>query len=1848
MGSDDVTIGGTVTATFDDKTVANSKPITLSGSYTKSGADAGNYYITQPTGLTANITAIELTVSVSANNKEYDGIATATLGAASFNGIIGSDDVTIGGTVTAEFNNKNVGNNKPITLTGSYTKSGSDAGNYYITQPSGLTANITEKDLNIIVTAQNKVYDGNDAATLNTPSFSNLIGGDDVSIGGTVTANFNNINVGNTKPVSLTGNYTISGSDAGNYNLIQPSGLTANITPKDLYITADNQAKCQGVGVTLNGTEFSVSGIISPDEVTSVTLTSAGTSAGTAASSTAYNILPSAAVGSGLSNYTLHYNNGQFLVRSNPVASFSFNDNSQCFVGHGFNLTNTSSNGATTGSGTINDWSWTATGSSNAAFTGAGPHGPLTYGTHGDYTINLTVTDNYGCTNSTNFTNNVRVFEHPTAAFTTTESSGSANNDYNICTGATVNFNGSSSTYGFGATSLTYQWRRDNANATGTGSTSATYSPAVNAVNNPDAITFALRVTDNNGCTSNAFAAEPTQVINVYPFASPSLTTPDIGAQGQFGSIGLNGNGGQLICNGAAIFSGSATIPSGSVVSYVFNYGDGSGLVSVSDPSLMKHTYPTVTNVPWGTPGEPNVRYTIQMTAITDQGCSTSTSISRDVKTGPDASIGLTDPSTQSVTNNSFEFLFGNTDQHPSYKTSNLWTFGDGTSTTASYLNITPKIYTTAGNFRAHLIIYTNTGCTDTAYYDVVVTPAPAASFSITPNACSNRDVTFNSGASVGATTYAWNFGDGNTSTSANPTHTYAADGNYTVTLTINGGASSTNQSVSVVTNPVAGSISSSVNSCTNEYTFTSNATGTNLTYAWTFSGGSGSASTSSSAQRTYANTDPTTVDLVVTANGVCSTAVSQLGFTPVAEIAGPNAGLSASLVSACSTSVTVTNTSTNANQYEYKVDGGSYATQTTFPFNIDFLTPGVHTIYLKASDNGLCPDEASVNITVAPALAGFAVTPPACGKTLSFTNTSSISYGTPTYSWNFNSGEGSSNLENPEFTFATGGSKPVSITVTTVSGCTIDFITSVDVSTLTGPTASFSHAAAAGCGNGRIFTNTTVGSGLTFNWSFGDNTNTNLENPTKYFAASGNHQVTLTVSDGVCSSSSTQTVNIGSFNGNAASFEEGSGNYSQSLTGNNFNFSNTTVSSSTSWTPSYLWNFGDGTTSTNTHVFNKSYAAAGTYTVTLTAVSSAGCSTTFARNIVIQAANAANFTYTPNTCGSTDITFNSSSSVGASTYSWNFGDGNTSTNGNPTHTYAAPGTYNVVLTINGSIASTPQSVVVSSAPTGVSITPSVNTCNTTYTYTAAATGSNLTYLWAFTNVNGSAATLTNSTVTKSYSAVGTENVTLTVYSGSCSTSVSLNGYAVDEAGALVTSNLVVTAANACSGTRTINNTGSTGASFAVSIDGGSYTTQSTFPYDVTGLSAGVHTIALKAINGSCEDIDEVTVTIGSVTAAFTPTPSACNQNVAFLNTSTATYGTPTYAWTFAAASPGVSTSTNPSTTYNSSGLNSATLVATLSNGCSTSVTNNSINVSSGTGPVPSFTSSFVNTSACSTGYVFTSTSTGATNYTWDFGDGVEDINTANASIFHTYSATGNYTVTLTARSSGGCSNSVSNSITVSSVGQQVPDASISLAFGANASQCITGNTFYFDNGSRVNSPQWMPSHAWDFGDGTTATQTHIHFKKEYASPGTYTVTLTSTAVNGCSGTASFLVTVNPTPCAGMSKTDEPGYYSGSEQFEGRGSNATGMLSTSLENQITLYPNPNNGDFKIAFGDISDKNARIVIIDITGREVYNSNKQINSQSELELSDLNLAGGKYTLIYQGSNNQLVHKSFAVIK
>ncbi|MFJ3313895.1 YDG domain-containing protein [Herbaspirillum huttiense] len=256
IGGDAVSLGGSGVGTFANKNAGTNKAVTVSG-YTLSGADAGNYLISQPTGLSASISKANLNVGgITAQGKTYDGLTSATLSGTASVTAIGSDVVSLGGTGVGVFIDKNAGVNKVVNVSG-YTLSGSDAGNYNLVQPTGVSATISKANLTMSgLTANNKTYDGTTAATLSGTASVTALGSDTVSVTGTGTASFADKNVGTGKGVTVSG-YTLTGTDAGNYNLVSPGGLSANISKANLTVagvSAQSRTYDGTTAATLGGT----------------------------------------------------------------------------------------------------------------------------------------------------------------------------------------------------------------------------------------------------------------------------------------------------------------------------------------------------------------------------------------------------------------------------------------------------------------------------------------------------------------------------------------------------------------------------------------------------------------------------------------------------------------------------------------------------------------------------------------------------------------------------------------------------------------------------------------------------------------------------------------------------------------------------------------------------------------------------------------------------------------------------------------------------------------------------------------------------------------------------------------------------------------------------------------------------------------------------------------------------------------------------------------------------------------------------------------------------------------------------------------------------------------------------------------------------------------------------------------------------------------------------------------------------------------------------------------------------------------------------------------------------------
>jgi PKD repeat protein len=219
-------------------------------------------------------------------------------------------------------------------------------------------------------------------------------------------------------------------------------------------------------------------------------------------------------------------------------------------------------------------------------------------------------------------------------------------------------------------------------------------------------------------------------------------------------------------------------------------------------------------------------------------------------------------------------------------------------------------------------------------------------------------------------------------------------------------------------------------------------------------------------------------------------------------------------------------------------------------------------------------------------------------------------------------------------------------------------------------------------------FTDKSTGTPTKWKWTFGDGTYSTAQNPTHKYSAAGKYTVTLTASNAAGSNTATKS-NYITVTGNsqipAADF------WGSPLSGKaplKVTFTETSKGSPTAW----KWDFGDGTYSTEKSPTHK-YSKAGTYTVKLTAINSAGSSTKTKYNYIkvsgtYQAPSAA-FSASPiSGKAPLNVKFTDKSTGTPTSRKWTFGDGTTSTTKNPTHKYSKKGKYTVKLTATNSAGS--------------------------------------------------------------------------------------------------------------------------------------------------------------------------------------------------------------------------------------------------------------------------------------------------------------------------------------------------------------------------------------------------------------------------------------------------------------------------------------------------------------------------------------------------------------------------------
>ena len=1329
---------------------------------------------------------------------------------------------------------------------------------------------------------------------------------------------------------------------------------------------------------------------------------------------------------------------------------------------------------------------WTFPGGTPSSSTAQNPS--VTYSITGTFNVTLRVTNSVGSDTYT-APSYINVQAPPMALFT-----------YAI-NGKTVTFTNSSTN----ATSYLWNFGNGNTstqtNATITYATAGTYTVTLTAINGCGTNTYSETIvivippvagftaTPTNGCSPVVVQFTNTSTPNAtfynwqFPGGSPATSTD---AQPQVtyfvpGTYSVTLTAGNTA--GTNTFSRNNYITVGQGSDANFNFSINNRTVTFQNTSSNASSYiwdfgngntgtstnPTVTYAADGT-------YNVILTAI---GTCGQTFIIKEITISSAPTAGFTSGPTTGCTPLTVQY----TSTASANATTFNWQFPGGIPATSTAQNPL-VVYQTSGTYSVIFTASNNVGsatATQTNY--ITANSAPVTGFTQSVN---NSTATF-SNTTTNATTYSWNFGDNTTSTNANPTRTYLTDGTYTVVLSATNACGTTtfSRTVIIATQPSAGFTVANASGCAPFIVQFSNTSSTNVTgYNWQFPGGMPATSTLQNPSVAYSAPGAYSVTLTVSNATGTATAVQNNIVTVNPK---PTTAFISTIVGR---TVTFANNSSNAVSYQWSFGDGNTSTQPN-PGHT-YAADGTYTVVLTATNTcGTTTAAQTVVIATAPTAGFTAANTTGCGPlTVQYTNTSSVN--SNTFNWQFPGGNpATSTAQNPAITYNAAGTYSVTLTVGNSIGNNTATQTNV-VTVAPVPTAAFTAATS---GRSVAFANISVNA-TAYSWSFGDSNTSTQANPNHTYAADGTYMVVLTATNTCGTTTSSQTVVIATAPtaGFTAANTTGCGPLIVQYTNTSSVNSNT-----------FNWQFPGGNPATSAAQNPAvTYNTAGTYSATLTVGNSVGNNTATQTNLVT-VAPVPTAAFTAATSGRS-VAF-ANISVNATAYSWSFGDSNTSTQANPNHTYAADGTYTVVLTATNTCGTTTssQTVVIATAPIAGFTAANTSGCGPLIVqYTSTSSANSNIFNWQFPGGNPATSTAQNPTVT--YNTAGTYSATLTVgNSVGNNTATQTN---------VVTVAPVPTAAftTATSGRSVAFSNASVNATAYSWSFGDSNTSIQANP-NHTYAADGTYTVVLTAANTCGITTSSQTVVIATAPiAGFTAANTTGCGPLIVQYTSTSSANSNIFNWQFPGGNPATSTAQNPAVTYNNAGTYSATLTVGNSVGNNTATQTNVVTV--GSKPTTSFNSSVNGLTAS-----FFNSSVNAVSYSWSFGNG---SGSTDATPTHTYATDGIYSVVLIATNACGSNTHTQNVVIVTS-----PTA----GFTANTTSGCGPLTVQFADLSTANTTSW----AWSFPGGNPATSTVQHPTVIYDTPGTYNVTLVASTTAGSNTfERTNFISVSSTPVAGF------------------------------------------------------------------------------------------------------------------
>ncbi len=598
------------------------------------------------------------------------------------------------------------------------------------------------------------------------------------------------------------------------------------------------------------------------------------------------------------------------------------------------------------------------------------------------YTVKLVVTNSNGCIDSIIRVAYV-VITDPVARFTSNQQIG--------CKPFPVAFTNTS-------TAGTYSWDFGNTAKSTVTSPSYTYTK-------PGLFRVVLKITDSNSCTDSMVKVNHIHAKGpIVAFAPAS----------------------KIYCLPAGVQFVDSTRLMTQVVKYTWNFGDLTTLADTSNLANPSYTY------------NANGDYNVQLIVKDTSGCSDTLIKIALIKTR-NPIVSMTQDTIKCI-NNALNFNANAVNVPNSTATNYVWYFGDGD--TAMVKNPSHS-YTTSGLYTVKMIAINAFGCSDSIVKNNGVNIVKLnLKFGADPSVkfCAPQTINFKD-STVNSNTWAWNFGDGTTSTQKNPNKIYSKNGYYNVSLLVTSTLGCRDSlkidSLVRIVGPTAKYDYVQLDTCAMSPVFFTNKSVGGHKFTWDF--GNGKLDTSSNPSTLYAAGVYNPI-LIVKDSLNCSSTYNPQPNIYVSE--GPVAKFTMSDSIFCDSTAIVTFTDSSLSTSRWFWDFGDGSTSTLQNPSHTYKT-GSYTVKLVAFNANGCSDTVivtnGVRLYANPKADFITSTTVFCLPVTANFQDKSTPSGAPITSWNWSFGTGindNSTIQNPNFIYNTPGSYNVRLTITDANKC--------------------------------------------------------------------------------------------------------------------------------------------------------------------------------------------------------------------------------------------------------------------------------------------------------------------------------------------------------------------------------------------------------------------------------------------------------------------------------------------------------------------------------------------------------------------------------------------------------------------------------------------------------------------------------------------------------------------------------------------------------------------------------------------------------------------------------------------